>query len=73
MIASILTGTITSVTWLLLTSDAYEKVYGLDPKKAIAPFSNPGLVTIPLAFIVLVVVSLLTENVREKATVLIRA
>jgi len=73
MIASILTGTISSVTWLLLTTDAYEKVYGLDPKNAIAPFSNPGLVTIPLAFIVLVVVSLLTENVREKATVLIRA
>jgi len=72
MIASILTGTISSVAWLLMTSDAFEKVYGLDPKKAIAPFSNPGLVTIPLAFIVLVVVSLMTENRREQAVVMER-
>ncbi len=73
MIASILTGTITSVGWLLLTKDAFEKVYGLDPAKALAPFSNPGLVTIPIAFVVLIVVSLLTENRREQAVVIHRA
>ena len=39
---------------------------GLDPARAPAPFSQPGIVTIPLGFVVLVVVSLLTQP-RESA------
>ncbi|CAN5611562.1 hypothetical protein BH10PLA1_BH10PLA1_15230 [soil metagenome] len=69
MIWSILVGLFSSVIWLLLTKEAYQNVYGLDPLKAIAPFSQPGIVTIPLAFAVLVVVSLLTKNIREQAVV----
>ena len=56
---------LSSLTWLLLSAPAYKDIYGLDPAKAIAPFSQPGLVTIPLAFVVLIVVSLLTQPKQE--------
>ena len=36
-------------------------VYGLDASGAIVPFSQPGIVTIPLGFVALVVVSLFTQ------------
>jgi cation/acetate symporter len=35
--------------------------YGLDPESALIPFSNPGLISIPLSFLTLVVVSLMTR------------
>jgi cation/acetate symporter len=60
--AAIWVGMLTSLTWLLLSAPAYQYVYNADPAKAIAPFTQPGLVTIPLGFIVLVVVSLLTPK-----------
>jgi cation/acetate symporter len=58
--AAILVGMVSSLGWLLLSAPAYQHVYRLDPARALAPFSQPGLVTIPLGFLVLVVVSLLT-------------
>jgi len=65
VIWSILVGLFSSLIWLLLSAPAYQHVYKLDPAQAIAPFSQPGLVTIPLAFVVLVVVSLLTPRVEN--------
>ncbi|TWU60865.1 Cation/acetate symporter ActP [Rubripirellula tenax] len=66
IIASVVVGAISSLGWILLSSDTYAKVYGLDPADAIAPFSQPGIVTIPLAFATLIVVSLMTrESERE--------
>ncbi len=62
IIASVLIGMTSSLLWVLLSSDAYAKVYGLPATDAIAPFSQPGVVTIPLAFITLIVVSLLTRE-----------
>jgi cation/acetate symporter len=62
IIASILVGLTTSVAWCLLSAPAYKDLYKLDPANAIAPFTQPGLVTIPLSFAVLVVVSLLTRT-----------
>lgn len=59
---SILVGMLTSLTWVLLSKEAYQYVYGLNPADALAPFSQPGIVTIPLAFLVLIVVSLLTAK-----------
>ena len=35
--------------WVLLSAPAYENVYGLDPKNALAPFSQPAIVTIDAA------------------------
>jgi len=43
-------------------------MYGLDPSKALVPFSQPGIVTIPLGFAVLIGVSLLTRKVPSGAT-----
>ncbi|MBC8109407.1 MAG: cation acetate symporter [Anaerolineae bacterium] len=60
--SSIIIGLVSSLGWLMLSGPAYQYVYGLKPEDAIAPFSQPGLVTIPLGFIVLVVVSLLTKK-----------
>ena len=57
---AVVIGMASSLAWLLLSGPAYQYVYNADPAKAIAPFSQPGLVTIPLGFAVLVVVSLMT-------------
>lgn len=62
IVASILVGLFSSLIWLLLSGPAFVNIYGLPATSAIAPFSQPGLVTIPLAFVTLVVVSLLTKG-----------
>jgi cation/acetate symporter len=64
VIASVLVGMISSLGWILLSADTYQKVYGWDASEAIAPFSQPGIVTIPMAFLVLIIVSLLTQPQR---------
>ncbi|MBN2520363.1 MAG: cation acetate symporter [Bacteroidales bacterium] len=58
---SIVTGIIASVTIILFSPSMYER-YGLAPKDALIPFDNPGIISIPLSVIVLVVVSLLTQK-----------
>jgi cation/acetate symporter len=65
--AAILVGMATSLAWVLLSAEAFHDVYGMSPDRALVPFSQPGLVTIPLGFAVLVVVSLLTQP-RDRAT-----
>lgn len=65
IIAAVLVGMISSLGWILLSQDTYKGVYGIDAK-AIVPFSQPGLVTIPLGFLTLVVVSLITQNGSNK-------
>lgn len=64
MIAAIMVGTISSLTWLLLTKEAFQHVYNIKDHPGYAPFSQPGLVTIPLGFIVLIGVSLFTKQRR---------
>ena len=67
IIAAVLVGMFSSLAWILLSADTYKSVYGWDPESAIVPFSQPGIVTIPLGFATLVVVSLLTQkNLTEK-------
>jgi cation/acetate symporter len=60
--AAIFVGMTTSLAWILLSAQAYKDVYGLNPADALVPFSQPGIVTIPLGFVVLVVVSLMTRS-----------
>lgn len=62
IVAAILVGMFSSLTWILLSSEAYSKVYGLPESAAIVPFSQPGILTIPLSFITLVAVSLMTQR-----------
>lgn len=61
IVAAIVVGMVSSMTWILLSGEAYSKVYGLDATAAIVPFSQPGILTIPLGFVTLVVVSLMTN------------
>jgi cation/acetate symporter len=65
IIASVIVGMVSALTWILLSADTYQKVFGWDPADAIAPFSQPGIVTIPLSFLTLVVVSLMTKSSDE--------
>lgn len=60
IVAAVTVGMLASLGWILLSADTFEKVYGLAREAAPMPFSQPGLVTIPLGFLVLVVVSLCT-------------
>jgi len=68
IVAAILVGLTTSLGWVLLSPDALEKVYGFTAAEAaartIVPFSQPALVTIPLGFATLIVVSLMTRRAR---------
>ena len=60
--AAVFVGMISSLAWILLSGDTYTKVYGLPADQALVPFSQPGLVTIPLGFLTLIVVSLMTSG-----------
>jgi len=60
--AAILVGMLSSLAWILLSGDTFRDVYGLDAATAPAPFSQPGIVTIPLGFATVVGVSLLTRG-----------
>lgn len=62
VIWGVLVGTISSVLWVALCPEMYKSLYGLDPKQAWVPFSQPGIVTIPLSFIVIVIVSRFTSR-----------
>jgi len=62
IIAAIVVGMTSSLAWILLSADTFANVYGLPAENALVPFSQPGIVTIPLGFVTLVVVSLLTQT-----------
>jgi cation/acetate symporter len=59
--ASIIVGVASAIGLILLSPTMYE-LYGLDPLSAPIPLKNPGIVSIPLSFIAIVVVSLLTQK-----------
>jgi len=58
---SIITGIVSSVVLILFSPSMFEQ-FGLDKSAAPVPIDNPGIISIPLAIIVLVVVSLLTQK-----------
>ncbi len=62
--AAILVGMVSSLAWVLLSADTFKDIYGLPPEQAWVPFSQPGLVTIPLGFLTLIAVSLMTPQGR---------
>jgi cation/acetate symporter len=62
VIAAVIVGMASSLTWILLSGDTFASVYGLPKESAPVPFSQPGVVTIPLGFATLVIVSLLTAD-----------
>jgi cation/acetate symporter len=64
--AAVLVGLISSLTWIFLSAETFEKVYQFPKDQAVqlacVPFDQPGLVTIPLGFLTLIVVSLWTRR-----------
>lgn len=58
---SIIVGIVSSIGIILFSPTMYDK-YGLIPKDAPIPLDNPGIISIPLAVITLIVVSLMTQK-----------
>ncbi|MCY3004684.1 MAG: cation acetate symporter [Planctomycetota bacterium] len=66
IIAGVLLGTVSSVLWIALCPEMYKSMYGLDPKSAWVPFSQPGIVTIPLSFLAILIVSKMTRPMTDR-------
>lgn len=60
MMASIFVGIVASVGIILFSPTAWE-IYGLTPADAPIPLKNPGIISIPLSFIAIYLVSKLTK------------
>lgn len=58
---SIIVGIVSSISIIMISPTMYDK-YGLIPKDAPIQLDNPGIISIPLAIITLVLVSLLTQK-----------
>jgi cation/acetate symporter len=65
IIAAVVVGMASSLGWILLSGETFEKVYGLPAEYALVPFSQPGIVTIPLGFATLIGVSLATRRMEK--------
>lgn len=65
--AAILVGMLSSLAWVLLSTEAFTSLYQLKAEQSPVPFSQPAIVTVPLGFLVLIVVSLLTPPQQEEA------
>ena len=65
--ASIFVGMIAAIGLILISPSMYVR-YGLNPATSPIPFSNPGVFSIPLSFITLIVVSLLTQDKTKTVT-----
>jgi cation/acetate symporter len=59
--SSIIVGIISSIGIILFSPSMYDR-YGLNPSDALIPLDNPGIISIPMAVITLVVVSLMTQK-----------
>lgn len=62
VISAVVVGMVSSLGWILCSADSMDKVFGLTAEDALVPFGQPGIVTIPLGFLTLIVVSLMTKK-----------
>ncbi len=65
--ASIVVGIVFSLGIILLSPSTYVGVYGLPAAQAPIPLDNPGIISIPLSFITLVLVSLITQKKQQQS------
>ncbi len=61
IVASIAAGTISALGIIMLSPDMFER-YGLDKADAPIPFGNPAIISVPISFLALVLVSLWTQK-----------
>ncbi len=64
--ASIFVGIVSALSIILLSPDMFVR-YGLDRISAPFSLSQPGIISIPLSFLTLIVVSLMTQKDKKKA------
>ncbi len=62
--ASITAGIISAVGIIMLSPSMFTR-YGLEASSAPFPLDNPGIISIPLSFAVLIIVSLMTQDKRQ--------
>ncbi|PKM90407.1 MAG: cation acetate symporter [Firmicutes bacterium HGW-Firmicutes-12] len=62
VISSILVGLTSALGLILLSQETFNNVYHLINVTAPVPINNPAIISVPLSFITLVVVSLYTQN-----------
>ncbi|MFP6762090.1 MAG: cation acetate symporter, partial [Planctomycetaceae bacterium] len=62
VISAIVVGMVSSLGWILLSADSMSKVFGFTDHAGFVPFGQPGIVTIPLGFLTLIAISLLTKK-----------
>jgi len=62
VVASVITGLVSALVLILLSQETYNNVYGLVGVTAPVPINNPAIISVPLSFIALVVVSILTKK-----------
>jgi len=63
VIASVLVGLLSSVTLILLSQKTFNEVYHLSHLHAPVQINNPAILSVPLSFLTLVIVSLLTKKI----------
>ena len=59
--ASVVTGMVSALSIILLSPSMFSR-YGLNPADAVFSIDNPGIISIPLSFLVLIFVSLMTQK-----------
>ncbi|KAA3663737.1 MAG: cation acetate symporter, partial [Chloroflexi bacterium] len=68
VVSSVFAGIVVALGIILLSPDMYVR-YGMDPASAPLSFSQPGLLSIPISFIVLIIVSLATQKQKSQKEV----
>ncbi|MCA9086822.1 MAG: cation acetate symporter, partial [Planctomycetaceae bacterium] len=67
VVAAVIVGMVSSLGWILLSAETFKEVYGMKGHPGFTPFGQPGIVTIPLGFLTLVLVSLMTAKRTDTA------
>lgn len=68
VMASIIAGLVSSLALILLSQDTFTSVYHLPHVTAPNPIGQPAIISVPISFITLVVVSLMTQKAEAPAT-----
>lgn len=61
VLASIVVGLVSALGLILLSQETYTNVYHLINVKALVPINNPAIISVPLSFLTLIIVSLWTQ------------
>ncbi len=63
IIAGVLVGLLSSLMWVFVTPDMFANIYKADKEAAWVPLNQPGIITIPLSFLAILITSKATRQV----------